>query len=160
MAKFYRITDEEIDSLALYMDEEVLEEVAFRFAPCTNEEFLVQVLLRNGITKEVVEEILKIHFWEIERTFMCIETIKSFMKCNNIIQYTKAAYPNRELCTESSEKGIEYRAVLNQYATELERLKKEYPKFGVLSDLQKDFPEIDYCFKSDRVVYSWMKVIL
>lgn len=160
MAKFYRIKDEEIGFLVLYMDEEVRKEVAFKFAPCTNEEFLVQVLLRNGITKEVVEEILDMDFCEIERTFMCIDTIKSFIQCNNIIQYTKIAYPNRELCTECSDKGNEYRWHLNRYATELESLKKQYPKFVVLTDLKEEFPEIDYSFESDRVFYSWMGVIL
>lgn len=160
MKAFYRIKDEEIDFLALYMDEEVREEVAFRFAPCTNEEFLVQVLLRNGITKEVVEEILEIDFWEIERTFMIIETIKSFIQCNNTINHAKIVYPNRELCTECSEKGMEYRGLLNQYAIELESLKGQYPQFGVLSDLKEDFPEIDFCLKSGYGFYSWMNVIL
>jgi hypothetical protein len=160
MKKILRITDEEIDFLILYMDDKVYEEVAFRFAPCTNEEFLVQALLRNGITKEVVEEILELDFREIERTFMIIETIKSFIQCNNIIQYTKIAYPNRELCTEYSERGAEYRGYLNKYTAELERLKKEFPEFLVLSDLKEDFPEIDCCFKSEHVFYSWMDVIL
>lgn len=160
MAKFYRIKDEDIDFLELYMDEEVREEVAFRFAPCTNEEFLFQIMLRSGLTKEFVEDVLGIDFREIERTFMAIDIIKRFMHLNNIIQRIKLTYPNRELCTECSEKGNEYRGYLNQYAAVLERLKREFPKFGVLSDLSDEFPEINYSFESDRVFYSWMNEIL
>lgn len=160
MKNFYRINKEEMNVLSMYMDDEVREVVHSRFAPCTNEEFLVQVFLRKGITKEVVEEILKVDFWEIERTFMFIETIKSFIKCNNCLRRVKKAYPNRELCIECTEKGAAYRRILDQYVAKLERLKKECPKFGVLSDLQPEFPEIDYCFESDHVFYSWMKVFL
>ena len=160
MTAFKRITNQEMEVLAAYMDDEVREEVHFKFAPCTNEEFLVQVILRNGLSKDFVEEVLEVGFWEIERTFRLIDSIKSFIQLNNIIQYTKIAYPNRELCTEYSEKGTEYRWYLNRYSTELESLKKQYPKFWVLSDLKEEFPEVDYCFESDRVFYTWMGVIL
>lgn len=160
MREFYRITNEQMKALEVYMDEDVKEEVHFKFASCTNEEFLVQVILRNGLSKDFVEEVLEAGFWEIERTLRMIDTIKSFIQLNNIIQYTKIVYPNRELCTEYSEKGTEYRWYLNRYATELESLKKQYTKFVVLSDLKEEFPEVDYCFESDRVFYTWMGEIL
>lgn len=160
MEKFYRIKDEKFDFLVLYMDDEVWEEVAFRFAPCTNEEFLVQVLLRNGITKEVVEEILEIDFLEIERTFMIIETIKDFMHCNNDINLAKINFPGRELSTESSEKGREYRRCLDKYCDLLNLLNREKPEMVVLSDLRTDFPEIDCYFRGGYIFYAWNNAIL
>lgn len=160
MEKFYRIKDEELDFLVLYMDDEISEEVAFRFAPCTNEEFLVQALLRNGITKEVVEEILEIDFREIERTFMIIKTIKALMHCNNVINSAKIDYPDRELSTESSEKGREYRKHLDKYCDLLKLLKREIPEMQVLSNLRADFPEINYYFKRGYGFYAWNNEIL
>lgn len=160
MKKFFRISDEKMTTLAVYMDNKVSEEVHFRFAPCTNEEFVVQMFLRGVISKEIVEEVLDIDFEKIENGFLIVDTIKDFMHCNNAINSAKIDFPGRELYNEPSEKGKEYRFLLNWYCDCLNTLKKVIPEMEVLSDLQSDFPEIDCYFKSGHCFYTWKNVIL
>ena len=160
MAKFYRIKDDEFDFLVLYMDEEVREEVAFRFAPCTNEEFVVQVLLRGGISKEAVAEVLNIESEELERTFIIIDSIKTCMCCSNTINFMEKKYPNRNFVTEQSEKGRRYRHCLDCYCNYMERFRNEIPGFRVLPDLEAEFPEIDVYLDSEYLFYKWDGVII
>ena len=97
---------------------------------------------------------------ELGNTVTVIDTIKEFIRCNNIINSTKINFPGRELSTELSEEGREYRLYLNQYCDCLSILKKEMPEMGVLSDLKEYFPEIDCYFKSGHCFYTWNNVIL
>ena len=79
MKKFYRISDAQMAVLEMYMDSAIREEVHFRYASCTNEEFLVQVSIRNGINTTVVEEVLNRNFDEVNETFVVIYNIKGYM---------------------------------------------------------------------------------
>lgn len=161
MAKFYRINNQEMEALAVYMDSDIREEVHFRFAPCTNEEFLVHVFLRKGITKEIIEELLNVDFGEIERTFKVIDTIKGYMFCNNIINYAKKECPDRRLWEEQSEKGRKYRRYLELFCQYLEVLKSETGEINVLlSELRESFPEIGYTVESGYFFYTWKEEII
>lgn len=151
--KFYRISDNQMEALVAYMDDEIREEVDFRFAPCTNEEFLAQVFLRNGITKETIEEVLNIDFGDFDETFEMIDIIKGYMLCNNIINY----YKIKKTYTVSSE----YCFYLNQFAGYVDRLKEAVPrKEPGLMDLKDSFPEIGYDFIKGFLIYTWSGVII
>lgn len=160
MTAFKRITNQEMEVLVAYMDDEVREEVHSRFAPCTNEEFVGQVFLRGGILKEAIVEVLHIEPEELERTFVMIDSIKTFMACFNLISYMKKMYPNRDFATEKSEKGRKYRHCLDHCCDYIERFRNEIPGFRVLSDLGAEFPEIDFYIDSAHVFYKWDGVIM
>lgn len=160
MKKFYRINEEKMNVLAMYMDDEVREAMHFRFAPCTNEEFVVQVLLRGGISKETVEEVLNIELEDLERTFIIIDSIKACMYCSNTINFMEKIYPNRNFVTEQSEKGRRYRQCLDCYCNYIERFRNEIPGFRVLSDLEEEFQEIDVYLDSAYLFYKWDGVII
>lgn len=148
MKKFYRLTDEKMEILVTYMDNEVREEVHFRFASCTNEEFLSQVFLRNGITKEIIEEVLNIDFGLFNKTFEMIDLIKGYMLYNNVINFTKI----RNVYVDSSE----YTFYLVKFETYVDRLKEVVPgKEPGLMDLKEDFPEIGYDFIDGVLFYTW-----
>lgn len=153
MRKFYRITEQEMNALEAYMDPYAREEVYFRFAPCTNEEFLAQVFLRNGITKETIEEVLNIDFGDFDATFEMIDLIKGHMVCNNAI--------NRIKLKNEPVDSSEYIFYLNQFATYVDRLKEVVPgKEPGLMDLKEDFPEIGYDFIGGLIFYTWFEVII
>lgn len=153
MKNFYRITNQEMEVLATYMDNDVREEVHFRFAPCTNEEFLAQVFLRNGITKEIIEEVLNIDFGDFDKTFEMIDLIKGYMLCNNIINYTKIKNGHVD--------SAEYTFYLDQFVTYVDRLKEVVPgKEPGLMDLKEYFPEIGYDFIKGILFYTWSGVII
>lgn len=153
MKKFYRVSKEKTEILATYMDDEVREEVNFRFAPCTNEEFIAQVFLRAGITKEVIEEVLNIDFGLFDKTFEMIDLIKGYMLCNNVINYTKIK--------KSKIDSAEYCFYLNQFAAYVDRMKEVVPgKEPGLMDLKEDFPEIGYDFIEGFLFYTWSGVII
>ena len=161
MKKFYRITDHEMEVLATYMDSDIREEVHFRFAPCTNEEFIGHVFIRKGITKEIIEGLLNVNFEEIERTYKVIDVIKGYMFSNNIINYAKKTYPDRRLWEEQSEKGREYRRYLELFCQYLEVLKSETGEVNVLlSVLKGNFPEIGFTVESGYFFYTWKGEII
>lgn len=160
MNKFYRVTDAEMEVLASYMDDEIREEVYSRFAPCTNDELLGQVLLRSGISKEAIEEALNIEVSEIEETFTVINSIKDFMYCNNHLKSFKMIYPGRDFVTEKSEKGKEYRLYLDKYIEYLDLLKKKFPGIQILCGVQEYFPEIGHTFVDGRLFYTWCNAIV
>ena len=153
MKEFYRITEQEMKTLEVYMDPDIREEVHYRFAPCTNEEFVAQVFLRNGITKEIIEEVLNIDFGVFDETFEMIDLIKGYMVCNNIINYTKiktSPIDSREYCF-----------YLEQFAGYVDRLKEAVPgKEPGLMDLKEDFPEIGYDFIEGYLFYTWSGLII
>lgn len=160
MAKFKRITDQEMEVLAAYMDDKVREEVHSRFAPCTNEEFAGQVFLRGGVSREELTEVLQIELEELERTFIMIDRIKYCLCCSNGINFMEKAYPKRDLVKEQSEKGRRYRHYLKGFSDHIERFRNEMPGFSVLSDLDGQFPEIDVYINSGYMFYMWDGVIL
>lgn len=157
---FYRIKEQEMKTLEVYMDSDIREEVQLRFAPCTNEEFLCHVYLRDGIATKQISEVLKVDFWGVVETFMIIETIKGLMCCNNEIKRMKIKYSGRELLFEKSEIGEEYRLYLCQHRIYFDRLKTWFPDTKVLSDLKKDFPEIAYTFIKGYLFYTWREKIV
>lgn len=151
MREFYRISNEQMEALEVYMDSDIREEVHFRFAPCTNEEFLAQVFLRNGITKEIIEEVLNIDFGEFDKTFEMIDLIKGYMLCNNTINYTKIKNGHVD--------SDEYIFYLDQFVAYVDRLKQVVPgKEPGLMDLKEDFPEIGYDFIKGILFYTWSGV--
>lgn len=153
MKEFYRITNEQMEALSVYMDPDIREEVHLRFAPCTNEEFLAQVFLRNGITKEIIEEVLNIDFGEFDETFEMIDVIKGYMLCNNVINYTKIK--------NSPIDRKEYCFYLEQYAGYVDRLNDVVPgKEPGLMDLKDSFPEIGYDFIQGFLFYTWSGIII
>lgn len=153
MKNFYRISDSQMEALAAYMDDEIREDVHLRFASCTNEEFLAQVFLRNGITKEIIEEVLNIDFGVFDETVEMIDLIKRYMLCNNIINYTKI----KNTHTDNSE----YCFYLNQFVGYVDTLKEMVPgKEPGLMDLEEDFPEIGYDFIKGFLFYTWSGVII
>lgn len=160
MNKFYRVTDAEMEVLASYMDDEIREAVYFRFAPCTNEELLGQVLLRSGISKEAIEEALNIEVSEFEETLSVINFIKDFMYSNNYLNSIKLIYPGRDFVTEKSEKGEDYRLYLDKYIEFLNVLKKIFPGIQILCGVQEYFPEIGHTFIAGRLFYTWCNDIV
>ena len=159
MKKFYRISDEQMEALAVYMDPDIREAVAvymvpdIRFVPCTNEEFVAQVFLRNGITKEIIEEVLNIDFGAFDETFEMIDLIKGYMHCNNIINSAKIKNTHID--------NSEYCFYLNQFVTYVDRLKEVVPgKEPGLMDLKEDFPEIGYDFIEGFLFYTWSEAII
>lgn len=153
MKDFYRVSNEKMEVLAMYMEPDIREQVHFRFTPCTNEEFLAQVFLRNGITKETIEEVLNIDFGKFDETFEMIDLIKGYMLCNNVINYTKI----KNTHTDSTE----YCFYLNQFVEYVNRLKEIVPgKEPGLMDLKEDFPEIGYDFIEGILFYTWSGVII
>lgn len=153
MKEFYRITEQKMKTLEVYMDSDIREEVHFRFAPCTNEEFLVQVFLRNGITKESIEEVLNIDFGLFDQTVEMIDLIKGYMLCNNVINYAKIE--------NSKIDSAEYCFYLNQFAGYVDKLKEVVPgKEPGLMDLKENFPEIGYEFIKGFLFYTWSGVII
>lgn len=151
---FYRISDEQMEALSVYMDDEIREEVHFRFAHCTNEEFLAQVFLRNGISKEIIEEVFNIDFGDFDETFEMIDLLKGYMRCNNIINYTNIKKNGRV-------DSPEYAFYLEQYVSYLDRLKVLVPeKMPGLMDLKENFPEIGYDFIEGYLFYTWSGVII
>jgi hypothetical protein len=54
----FELTQEELDVIATYMDDDVREDIAFDLAPCTPEEFLKEYVNRD----EDFEELLKSEF--------------------------------------------------------------------------------------------------
>lgn len=155
MKKFYRISDEQMEALAVYMDSDICEEVHFRFAPCTNEEFLVQVLLRNGISLVQIEEVLNRNIDELNETSTVIDTIKGYMHYYNYIHKAKIRFPGRDFVTEKSAEGEEYRLCLVQFCTYDKSLKDMNQGSFVLTDFNNSFPEIDTVFTEDRLFYTW-----
>ena len=154
MKKFYRITEPEKKVLEVYMDSDIREEVHYRFAPCTNEEFLAQVFLRNGITKETIEEVLNIDFEDFDETFEMIDLIKRYIVCNNVINYTN-------IKKMGDVDSAEYVFYLHQFAVYVDRLKEVVPgKEPGLMDLKEDFPEIGYDFIEGYLFYTWSGVII
>ena len=148
MRKFYRITNEQMEALDVYMDDDIREEVHYRFAPCTNEEFLAQVFLRDGISKAVIEEVLNIDFRRFDETFEMIDLIKGYMLCNNVINYTKIINGKID--------STENRFYLEQFAGYVDRLKEVVPgKEPGLMDLKDDFQEIGYDFIAGILFYTW-----
>ena len=153
MKKFYRISDEKMEALAGYMDDEIREEVYYKFVPCTNEEFLAQVFLRNGITKETIEEVLNIDFGLFDKTFEMIDLIKGYMRCNNVINYTKIK--------NSKIDSAKYCFYLNQFVGYVDKMKEVVPgKEPGLMDLKENFPEIGYEFIEGFLFYTWSGVII
>lgn len=156
MKKFYRINDEQMRALEVYMDSDIWEEVYFRHAPCTNEEFLVQVLIRNGINATVVEEVLNRNFDEVNETFVVIYNIKGYMHCYNYIHKAKIRFPGRDFVTEESAEGMEYRLCLVQFCSYYDKIMKDMNQGSfVLTDFKNSFPEIDTVFTEDRLFYTW-----
>lgn len=54
----FELTQEELDNIATYMNDETRESVAFDLAPCTPEEFLKEYVNRD----EQFEDLLKSEF--------------------------------------------------------------------------------------------------
>ncbi len=54
----FELTQEELDNIATYMDDEIREDVAFDLAQCTPEEFLKEYVNRD----EQFEDLLKSEF--------------------------------------------------------------------------------------------------
>lgn len=160
MTEIYRIGGEMMKTLEMYMDSEIREEVRYRFSPCTNEEFLAEVFLREGISVEAIEEVLNIDFEEFEATFMLIEKIKDHMHCNNVVNSKKMLYPDRELYAENGVDGREYRLCLDMFFESLDNLKTEFPEMRLLSDLRVAFPEIGRVIVSGHFFYTWMNAIV
>lgn len=158
--KFYRISDEQMEALEVYMDSKICEEVYFRYAPCTNEEFLMQVLLRNGISVTVVEEALNRNFDEVNETSVVIDNIKGYMHYYNFIHKAKIRFPGRDFVTEKSAEGDEYRLCLVQFCNYDKILKDMNQGSFVLTDFNNSFPEIDIVFTEDRLLYSWKGEII
>lgn len=153
MKEFYRITEQEMKALEVYMDPDIRKEVHYRFAPCTNEEFVAQVFLRNGITKEIIEEVLNIDFGDFDETFEMIDLIKGYMLCNNTINYTKIKNGHVD--------SAEYAFYLDQFVTYVDRLKVAVPgKEPGLMDLKESFPEIGYDFIEGILFYTWSGLII
>lgn len=152
---FYRISDEQMEALAVYMDDEIREKVHFRFVPCTNEEFLSQVLARNGITHVQIEEVLNRGFEEVKETCEVIHFIKGYMTCYNYVNKAKIRFPGRDFVTEDSAEGEEYRFHLSQFFGYYRALKDLNRGSFVLTDFSNLFPEIDTVFTEDRLFYTW-----
>lgn len=153
--KFYRISDEQMETLSVYMDDEIREEIHFRFAPCTNEEFLSQVLVRNGITRVEIEELLNRDFEEVKETCEVIHFIKGYMSCYNYVHKAKIRFPGRDFVTEDSAEGEEYRFHLYQFCNYEKVLEDLNRGSFVLTDFSTSFPEIDTVFTEDRLFYTW-----
>lgn len=160
MKNFYRITNEKMEVLATYMDSDIREKVHFRFAPCTNEEFVSHVLVRNGITEAQIEEVLNRDFDAVKETLEVLNYIKGYMICYNYVKKAKTRLPGRELALEYSAEGKEYRTYLDRWAHYDRLLKDLDTGFGVLSDFNKSFPEIDTVLKDGRLFYTWNGEIL
>lgn len=160
MRKFYRVTEQEMKTLEVYMDPDIREEVHSRFAPCSNEEFLSQVFIRNGITAVQISEVLNVDVEEVAETFIIIESIKGVMSCNNNIQRMRIENPGRDFATEISWEGDDYRWNLHQYGIYKKRLEVKAPYMLVLSDLDKDFPEIDFTYLDGYLFYTWNNELL
>lgn len=154
---FYRISDEKLEALAAYMDDEIREEVYCRYAPCTNEEFLAQVLVRNGITQVQIEEVLNRDFEEVKETCEVINLIKGYMRSYNYIHKAKIRFPGRDFVTEDSAEGEEYKFHLLQFSRYNKALKDLKRGSFVLTDFSNSFPEIDTVFTEDRLLYTWRK---
>ena len=54
----FELTQEELDNIATYMNDEIREDVVFDLAPCTPEEFLREYVNRD----EQFEDLLKSEF--------------------------------------------------------------------------------------------------
>lgn len=54
----FELTQEELDNIAIYMNDEIRKDVAFDLAPCTPEEFLKEYVNRD----EQFEDLLKSEF--------------------------------------------------------------------------------------------------
>lgn len=54
----FELTQEELDNIATYMNDEIREDVAFDLVPCTSEEFLKEYVNRD----EQFEDLLKSEF--------------------------------------------------------------------------------------------------
>lgn len=54
----HELTQEELDIIATYMDDEIREDIAFKLAPCTPETFLRTYVQED----ESFKELLKIEF--------------------------------------------------------------------------------------------------
>lgn len=160
MKTFYRITEPEMKALEVYMDRDIREKVQFKFAPCTNEEFLFHVLVRNGITEAQIEEVLNMTVDTVRDTLEVITYIKGFIACYNYVKKAKKRLPFRELAVEDSAEGKEYRFYLDGWAYYNRRLKYMDCGFGVLSDFNNSFPEIDTVFADGRLLYTWQGEIL
>ena len=152
---FYRISDEQMEALEVYMDDEIRQKVYFRFAPCTNEEFLSQVLARNGITPVQIEEVLNRDFEEVKETCEVIHFIKGYMITYNYIHKARIRFPERDFVTEDSAEGEEYRFHLLQFSRFNKALKDLKRGSFVLTDFSNSFPEIDTVFTEDRLFYTW-----
>lgn len=51
----HELTQEELDIIASYMDDEIREDIAFKFAPCTPETFLRAYVEEDESFKELLE---------------------------------------------------------------------------------------------------------
>lgn len=160
MKEFYRISDEQMKALSVYMDDEIREKVHNRFTSCTNEEFLVQVLARNGIAEVQIEEVLNRTFDDVRETIAIINYIKWYMTCFNYIHMAKIRFPGRNLVAEDSAEGEEYRFHLNQFSGYEKILNDLNQGSFVLTDFNNSFPEIDVVFTEDRLFYTWMGNII
>lgn len=129
MNKFYRVTDAEMEVLAGYMDDEIREAVHSRFALALMRSFLGQVLLRSGISKEAIEEVLNIEVSEFEETFAVINSIKDFMYCTNHLNSLKMIYPGRDFVTERVRRVRITDYIWDKYAEFLNVLRKIFLAF-------------------------------
>lgn len=152
---FYRISDEQMEALAAYMDDEIREGAHFRFAPCTNEEFLLHVWARDGITQVQIEDVLNKDFDEVKETCEVISFIKCYMICYNFVHKAKIRFPERDFVTEDSAEGEKYRFFLVQFCNFDKILKDLNRGTFVLTDFNKSFPEIDTVLTEDRLLYTW-----
>lgn len=160
MKEFYRITDNEMEVLATYMDDGIREKVHFRLSPCSNEEFLSQVLVRNGIAEVQIEEVLNRTFDDVRETIAIINYIKWYMTCFNYIYKAKIRFPGRNFVAEDSAEGEEYRFYLNQFSGYDKILNDLNQGSFVLTDFNNSFPEIDTVFTEGRLLYTWKGNIL
>lgn len=51
----YELTQKELDIIAIYMDDDIREDIAFKFAPCTPEAFLRAYVEEDESFKELLE---------------------------------------------------------------------------------------------------------
>lgn len=155
MKNFYRINEEQMDILALHMNDVILKDVNLRFTPCTPEEFVVLVFQRGGISRDAVEEVLNVDLEEVKDTCEVIHFIKGYMICYNYVHKAKIRFPERDFVTEDSAEGEEYRFHLFEFFNYYKVLKDMNQGSFVLTDFSNSFPEIDTVFTEDRLLYTW-----
>ena len=156
MTKFYRVSDEKMKALEVYMNPDIREEVHNRYAPCTNEEFLAQVFLRRGINEEVIKDLLNIDISVLEHTFIVIDLIRNYMGITNRINYARLKDPEKDYLKSNDIEAVEYRQYLQEFADCVDKMLELIPdKEPGLMGLKENFPEIGYTYINGYIIYKW-----